>query len=99
MLKTGFRAFIYSFSVSLFAIVVANRAFLHKKNVNPPPLDISNKNIVLFLKNTGPAKSPSKKIALNILPDIPVNIEPAEEQNTEVILASAPEEFDFPLEI
>lgn len=99
MLKTGFRAFIYSFSVSLFAIVVANRAFLHKKNVNPTPLDISNKNIVLFLKNTGPAKSPSKKIALNILPDIPVNTEPAEEQNTEVILASAPEEFDFPLEI
>lgn len=99
MLKTGLKAFAYSFSVSLFAILAANRCFWHTQTSSDTPLVISSKNISLFLKNGRTAAVPSKKIVLSSLPDIPKE-SPAETQNApDVILADASEAFDFPLKI
>ena len=96
MPKTGLKAFICSFSVSLFAIMAANRAFWHEEPLKEEPLDISGKNIVLFLKNSGTAHFPVKKIALSALPEIAPK--PASTPQPEVILASVPEDWEFPLE-
>lgn len=72
MQKTAFKVFLCSFSVSMLAISVANRAYLHAKNYDTPPLDISGKNISLFLKDTNPRKYPVKKIDLTILDDVDI---------------------------
>ena len=75
MENTAFRTFVYSFVFSLFMIFSINGLFFHT-HPNKQDLKISNKNITLFLKNdiTPSAKpQPVKKIALNILPDIPKN--------------------------
>ena len=66
MHKTVIKAFVCSFSVSLLAILTANRAFYHTPQNDQEPLEISKKNIVLFLKNSGAAKFPIKKIAKEI---------------------------------
>lgn len=99
MLKTGLKAFVYSFSVSLFAILAANRCFWHAQTSSDTPLVINGKNISLFLKNTRTAAVPTRKIALSALPDISKEILPETAETPEVILASAPDLFDFPLEI
>ena len=65
MLKTGLKSFVYSFSVSLFAIVSANRAFFYEKKAAPYDLDIQNKSIALYLADTRPSYVPVKKIELN----------------------------------
>ena len=52
MEKAGFRAFIYSFSLSLSAIFAADKVFLHASQESHDDLIISNKNIVLFLNDT-----------------------------------------------
>lgn len=99
MLKTGFKSFVYSFSVSLFAIVSANRAFFYEKKDTPSDLNIQNKTIALYLADTHPSYVPVKKIALNSLPELPKNknteeivIEP------EIIVASNLEPLNIPLE-
>lgn len=99
MSKSGLKAFVYSFSVSLFAIIAANRAFWHAVPFKNQPLDINGKNIILFLKNNSVTSAPVKKIALNTLPDL--SPEPLLKENTqaEVILADTLEEIDFPLEL
>lgn len=99
MSKSGLKAFVYSFSVSLFAIIAANRAFWHAAPSKTHPLDISGKNIILFLKNNTTASAPVKKIALNTLPEL--SLEPLLKENTqaEVILADTLEEIDFPPEL
>lgn len=99
MPKTGLKAFVYSFSVSLFAIMAANRAIWHDKPSNTEPLSISSKNIVLFLKNDRITKSPVKKIALNTLPEITPEASIPSQPQPEIILASSLEDLDFPLEI
>ena len=99
MLKTGIKSFVYSFSVSLFAIVSANRAFFYEKNENPSELDIQNKSIALYLAETKPSYVPVKKIALNSLPEIQkqqVQTPPLSEP--EIIVASNLENIDIPLE-
>lgn len=98
MSKAGLKSFVYSFSVSLFAIVAAHRTFWHVEPLSEPPLNISNKNIVLFLKDNTISKSPTKRIALNSLPDI--NVEPLTPPSVqpEIILADSLEDIDFPLE-
>ncbi len=105
MPKTGLKAFVYSFSVSLFAIIVANRVFWHEKTAETPSIDIANKNIVLFLKNTRPTKSPVKQIALNILPDIEKILPDIELETSftpssqpEIILADTSDLLEIPLE-
>ena len=99
MSKSGLKAFVYSFSVSLFAIIAANRAFWHAAPSKTQPLDISGKNIILFLKNDSTASAPVKKIALNTLPEL--SSEPVSEEisQPEVILADTLEKIDFPLEL
>ena len=100
MFKTGFKAFVFSFSVSLFAILAAHRAFLHKNPSVSEPLQVDKKNIVLFLKSTLPTKAPTQKVTLNALPNIPSLVpEPLQSQEPEVILASPSDDVDFPLEI
>ena len=100
MSKNGFKAFVYSFSVSVFAIVSANRAFWHTPSSKNEPLIVSNKNIVLFLKNVRPLKHPVKKIALNALPKLePKVVMPDAVPEPEIILASDLEDIDIPLEI
>ncbi len=100
MSKNGFKAFVYSFSVSVFAIVSANRAFWHTPSSKNEPLIVSNKNIVLFLKNVQPLKHPVKKIALNALPELePKVVMPDTVPEPEIILASDLEDIDIPLEI
>ena len=99
MLKTGLKAFVYSFSVSLFAILTANRCFWHTQKPSSPLPVISTKNISLFLKSTRAAPLPVKKIALSDLPDIPKIALPEAEDTPEVILADVSDSFDFPLEI
>ncbi len=98
MQKTAIKAFVYSFSVSLFAIMTANR-FLCYDAPSTGPLIINKKNIVLFLKNSTPVKSPVKKIALSTLPKLEISDNSTPQPETEVILASTPEEWEFPLEI
>ncbi|MBE6444297.1 MAG: hypothetical protein E7020_06520 [Alphaproteobacteria bacterium] len=99
MLKTSFKAFVYSFSVSLFAIISANRAIRHEDATINHPLNIEDKNIVLFLKNTVPLKHPSKKIALTSLPELNKKVDILPYSEPDVILASEFDDFDFPLEI
>lgn len=99
MLKTGLKAFVYSFSVSLFAILTANRCFWHTQKPSSPLPVISTKNISLFLKSTRAAPLPVKKIALSDLPDIPKIALPEAEDTPEVVLADVSDSFDFPLEI
>ena len=77
MEKAGFRAFIYSFSLSLSAIFAADKVFLHASQESHDDLIISNKNIVLFLNDTQqkPVRAlPVKKIALSVLPEIPKHL-------------------------
>ena len=99
MLKTGLKAFRYSFSVSLFAIMGANRVFFHEKNQTPSVSNTHNKSIALYLADITPSYVPVKKIALNSLPEL------AEQQDTlhsmpdpEIIIASNLEPLDIPLE-
>lgn len=96
MPKTGLKAFICSFSVSLFAVMAVNRVFWHEETLDDTPPEISGQNIVLFLKNNAISKSPVKKIALNTLPkiDLPVPQPP----QPEIIMAAEPEQWSFPLE-
>ena len=75
MKKTGIKTFFCSFVFSLFAMFVANGAYLHAKKSNNREIKIPNKNITLFLKdlsnpNNNIQSAPTKKIALSILPDI-----------------------------
>ena len=98
MYKSGFKAFAYSFSVSLFAIVTASK-FFAPQNINTyTPLHIENKNISLFLKNIKPLKHPVKKITLSNIPDIEKEVVDKEIINREVVLADKLEDFDFPIE-
>ena len=73
MQKTSLKAFVYSFSVSLFAIFAANGVYSYSAKT-PAQTKIPSKNITLFLKSTTPENYgravPVKKIALNILPEI-----------------------------
>lgn len=98
MQKTALKAFVYSFSVSLFAIMTANKVFCYD-NPQEEPLTINKKNIVLFLKNNVSGKSPTKKIALSSLPEINNSAKRTPQPETEVILANALEDWEFPLEI
>ena len=105
MLKTGFKSFVYSFSVSLFAIVSANRAFFYEKNSFPSDLNIQNKSIALYLADINPSNAPTKKIALNSLPELQKSkaitsptIVP-EIPTPDIIVASKLEPLDIPLEI
>ncbi len=97
MPKTVFKAFACSFSVSLFAIMAANRAFWYEKPIEIQPLNIKDKSIVLFLKDNSASSYPVKKIALNVLPEI--TKQPLDDKSHEVILADTLADFDFPLEI
>lgn len=99
MHKTVIRAFICSFSVSLLTILTANRVFCYASQSTPKPLEISKKNIVLFLKNTKPDKLPVKKIALATLPDIEPKAESSSNSEHEIILANNLEDWEFPIEI
>ena len=100
MLKTGFKSFVYSFSVSLFAITIANKAFLHKNKETSYDLNIQNKSIALYLADTKPSYIPVKKIALNSLPDIQKQQAlPLPPPEPEIIVASNLEPLDIPLEI
>lgn len=71
MQKTAFKVFVCSFSVSMLAISVANRAYLHAKSLENSSLNISSKNISLFVKDVNPIKYPVKKIDLSILDETP----------------------------
>ena len=74
--NTAFKTFVYSFSVSLFAIFAANRAFFHTLDRQTQPIKIPEKNITLFLKdsrlNPINAAVPTKKIVLSSVADIPL---------------------------
>ena len=99
MLKTGFRAFIYSFSVSLFAIIGANKAFFSVNKPSDEALNIQNKTIALYLAKPSVIKAPTKKIALNTLSDIQKEpSQPLLNEKPEVILASNLEPMTIPLE-
>lgn len=74
MQKTGLKTFVYSFSVSLFAIFAANGVYLHVHPSTRQDIKIPNKNVMLFLKddafNPSLKPAPVKKIALSILPEL-----------------------------
>ena len=99
MIKTGLKSFVYSFSVSLFAIISVNRAFFYEKKQTPYDLDIQNKSIALYLTETKPSYVPVKKIALNSIPDVQKsqNLTPPL-SDPEIIVASKLESLDIPLE-
>lgn len=99
MLKTGLKSFVYSFSVSLFAIVSTNKVVFYEKNQNSSSLDIQNKSIALYLADTNPSYLPVKKIALNSLPKIQKQQEMTPPlSDPEIIVASTLEPLDIPLE-
>lgn len=103
MQKTGFKTFVYSFSVSLFAIFAANSAYLRAYPSANQDIKIPSKNVTLFLKNDALNPSvkavPVKKIALNVLPDLQkeVALPPVDagvvyeppQQSSDVIMAEA----------
>lgn len=93
MQKTGLKTFTYSFSVSLFAIFVANGVYLHNHTPTTNNIKIPNKNIALFLKSepANPSKlaAPTKKIALSVLPEI----EKEDFDEPQIIMA---DDFDLP---
>ena len=96
MQKTGLKTFAYSFSVSLFAIFVANGVYWHEHPSKTPEIKIPSKNITLFLKSdaTPPsnAQVPVKKIALSVLPDVKLDT-PLAEPDDEIIMA---DDFNLP---
>lgn len=108
MEKAGFKAFIYSFSLSLSAIFAADKVFLHASPKKHDDLIISNKNIVLFLSDTQQKPihaQPVKKIVLSVLPEIskplpdthPLTNPEAEPKVPEdtIIMADATDDNDF----
>ena len=74
MEKAGIKAFVFSFSLSLSALIVADKILECAPKKNQEDLIISNKNIVLFindnLANSATQAQPIKKIALNVLPEV-----------------------------
>ncbi len=74
MQKAGVKAFVYSFSVSLFAICVANKAFLRAPVSENNNLNIAGKSIALFVKKNQTSHNPSKKIFLSSLPALEFNV-------------------------
>lgn len=74
MQKTGLKTFVYSFSVSLFAIFATNGIYLHMHPSDTRHIKIPSKNVTLFLKDTAfnPSLKPApvKKIALSVLPEL-----------------------------
>lgn len=74
MQKTGLKTFVYSFSVSLFAIFAANGIYLHTRPSARQDVKIPSKNVMLFLKddafNPSLKPAPVKKIALTVLPEL-----------------------------
>ena len=74
MEKAGIKAFVFSFSLSLSALIVADKILECATKKNQEDLIISNKNIVLFindnLANSATQAQPIKKIALNVLPEV-----------------------------
>ena len=91
MPKTGLKTFVYSFSVSLFAIFAANGVYRHNFNPTPSDIKIPAKNVTLFLKSGSANPSnlavPVKKIALSVLPEIAS--EHKLSGNDEIIMADA----------
>ena len=77
MQTAGLKTFIYSFSVSLFAIFVANGVYLHTRPSDIKHSKIPTKNVTLFLKdaalNPSLRPAPVKKIALSVLPELEKN--------------------------
>lgn len=105
MPKTGLKTFVYSFSVSLFAIFAANGIYWHNRPSASSEIKIPSKNIMLFLKNGSANPSnlsaPVKKIALSVLPEIKRRQESAgfETAEEEIIMADNFEMPEIPLEI
>ena len=79
MQKTGLKTFVYSFSVSLFAIFAANGIYLRAHPSVSQDIKIPSKNVTLFLKddtfNPSLKPTPVKKIALSILPELAIEQE------------------------
>ena len=99
MPKTGLKTFVYSFSVSLFAIFAANGVYWHKFHSAPSDIKIPTKNVTLFLKSGSADPSnlavPVKKIALSVLPEITPEHNLANDD--EIIMADAAiSDFDMP---
>ncbi len=96
MPKTGLKTFVYSFSVSLFAIFAANGVYWHDRPSKTSDLKISSKNITLFLKDAANNPShnvaPVKKIALSVLPELKHG-SPSAVPEDEIIMA---DDFDLP---
>ncbi len=114
MKNSGFKAFTYSFTITLSAILAANHFFAPQSNEHQEMV-ISNKNIVLFVSKTQSEESktyPIKKIALTTLPEIEKeeikapkntlnNIEPPKPEDV-VIMADNDDGFSYdyiPLDI
>ena len=70
MKKAGLKTFVVSFVFSLSAIIGAERVFFVEKKQENAPLNISEKNISLFFKNTNPVSVRTRKIELVKLEDI-----------------------------
>ena len=102
MQKTGLKTFVYSFSVSLFAIFAANGMYWHDSNPVSSEIKIPNKNIMLFLKDEpqNPSNSfvPVKKIALSVLPDVQTQPSSGLDLDSEIILADELSLPEIPLE-
>ena len=66
MNKTGLKAFVYSFSVSLLAIFAANKTYLYASQEEIAEIKLPQKNVVLFLKsdaiNPSSYAAPTKKL-------------------------------------
>ena len=101
MSKTAFKTFLCSFSVSMLAISIANRAFFYDQKTTEAPLAISGKNIALFIKKAIPQSHPVKKITLNSLSDIKttdpsIDVADIDNENEGIIVADELEYEDIP---
>lgn len=101
MPKTGLKTFVYSFSVSLFAIFAANGMYWHDRPTKTSDIKIPSGNIMLFLKNDAInpsiAVAPVKKIALSVLPEIKREA-PSIAPDDEIIMADDLDIPEIPLE-
>ncbi len=106
MPKTGLKTFVYSFSVSLFAIFAANGIYWHNRPSTASEIKIPQKNVMLFLKaeplSPSNLSAPVKKIALSVLPEVRAGQPPAENADIEdeIIMADVLSDMpEIPLEL
>lgn len=101
MLKPNIKSFVYSFSISLLAIVAVNRFFWYEDISVNNGLGVKEKSVVLFLSDVSTVGSPYKKISLVKLPGFGEDVQASSDVDAgvEITLADSFDDVFVPLEV